>query len=81
MTNEKFSFKFVTEDQVREVIMNLDSSKATPIGDISADILKSTIDIHLSFIASSINLTIEEGCFPEVCFPEKLKGGLSARMT
>ena len=76
MTNEKFSFKFVMEDQVREVIMNLDSSKATPISDISGDILKSTIDIHLSFIASSINLTIEEGCFPE-----ELKGGLSARMT
>ena len=56
--------------------MNLDSSKATPISDISGDILKSTIDIHLSFIASSINLTIEEGCFPE-----ELKGGLSARMT
>ena len=56
--------------------MNLDSSKATPISDISVDILKSTIDIHLSFIASSINLTIEEGCFLE-----ELKGGLSARMT
>ena len=35
MTNETFSFKFVTEDEVGEVIMNLDSSKATPIGDIS----------------------------------------------
>ena len=35
MTNEKTFFKFMTEDQVREVIMNLDSSKATPIGDIS----------------------------------------------
>ena len=35
MTNEKFSFKFVTEDQAREVIMNLDSSKATPIVDVS----------------------------------------------
>ena len=62
MTNEKFSFKFVMEDQVREVIMNLDSSKATPIGDISVDILKSTADIHLSF---SINLSMEKGCFPE----------------
>ena len=42
--------------------MNLDSSKATPIGDISVDIFKSTADIHLSF---SINLSIEKGCFPE----------------
>ena len=35
MTNEKWSFKFVTEDLVREEIMNLEGSKATPIGDIS----------------------------------------------
>ena len=62
ITNEKFSFNFLTEDQVRELIMNLDSSKATPIGDISVDILKSTADIHLSF---SINLSMEKGCFPE----------------
>ena len=39
MTNEIFSFKFVAKDQVREVIMNLYSSKATSIGDISVDIL------------------------------------------
>ena len=65
MTNEKFSFKFVTEDQVREVIMNLDGSRGTPIDDISVDILKSTVDIHLSFITNGINLSIEKGCFPE----------------
>ena len=65
MTNKKFSFEFVTEDLVREEIMNLDGSKATPIGDISVDILKSTVDIHLPFITNSINLSIENGCFPE----------------
>ena len=65
MTNEKFSFQLVTEDQVREEIMNLDGSKATPIGDISVDILKSTVDIHLPFITNSINVSIENGCFPE----------------
>ena len=48
-TNERFSFKFVTEDQVREEIMNLDGSKATPIGDIYVHNLKSPVDIHLSF--------------------------------
>ena len=65
MANEKFSFQFVTQDQVREEIMNLDGSKATPIGDITVDILKSTVDIHLPFITSSINLSIKKGCFPE----------------
>ena len=41
-----FSFIFVTEDEARELIMNLDGSKTTPNGDISAKILKSTADIH-----------------------------------
>ena len=65
MTNEKLSFQLVTEDQVREEIMNLDGSKATPIGDISVDILKSTVDIHLPFITNRINLSIEKNCLPE----------------
>ena len=65
MTKEKFYFKFMTEDQVRKVIMNLDSSKDTAIGDISADIWKSTIDTHLPFITNSINLSIEKGCLLE----------------
>ena len=55
----------MTEGQVREEIMNLDDSKATLIGDISVDILKSTVDIHLSFITNSINLSIKKGYFPE----------------
>ena len=47
MTNENLSFKFVTEYLVREQAMNLDGSKATPIGVTSVDVLKSTVDIHL----------------------------------
>ena len=47
MTNQTFSSQFVTEDQVREEIVNLDGSKVTPIGDISVGILKLTVDIHL----------------------------------
>ena len=65
MTNEKFSFELVMEDLVREEIMNLDGSEASPIGYISVDTLKSTVDIHLRFITNSINLSIEKGCFPE----------------
>ena len=39
-TNEKFSFQRVPEDLVREIILSLDASNATPVGDIPADILK-----------------------------------------
>ena len=45
--------------------MNLDGSKATPIGDISFDILKSTVNIPLPFITNNINLSIARDCFPE----------------
>ena len=65
MINKKLTFEFVTEDLVRKKIMNLGGSKATPIGDIFVDILKSTVDIHLQFITNSINLSIENGYFPE----------------
>ena len=42
-TNEKFSFETVPENLVREIILSLDGSKATPSGDTPADILKSTV--------------------------------------
>ena len=64
MINKKSSFKFVTEDLVRKEIMNLDGSKATPIGDISVNILK-TVDIHLVLTANTKSLSIENGCFAE----------------
>ena len=35
---------------VSEIILSLDGGKATPVGDIPADMLKSTADIHLLFI-------------------------------
>ena len=50
MTNEKLSFKFVTEYHLREEIINLDGSKATPIGDIPVDVLNSTVDTSFFYI-------------------------------
>ena len=48
--NEKISLQQVTEDMVLKIVLKLDSIKATPVGDTPADILKSTIDVHLPFI-------------------------------
>ena len=56
-SNKKFSFQQVTEEHVRQVIISTDGSKATPVGDIPADILKATLDIHLSLITKIINLS------------------------
>ena len=43
---EKTSFQQVIKGLVRKMFLNLDSFKATPVGDISVDILKSTADTH-----------------------------------
>ena len=64
-SDKKFSFQQVTEEHVRQVILSIDGSKATPVGDIPADMLKVTLDIHLSLITKIINLSFENGCFPD----------------
>ena len=46
---KKFSFQQVTEEHVRQVILSIDGSKVT----------------HLSLITKIINLSFENGCFPD----------------
>ena len=41
----------------------LDGSKATPVGDIPAEMLKSTTDIHVSLLTKIINSSTWNGCF------------------
>ena len=64
-SDKKFSFQQVTEEHVRQVILSIDGSKATPVVDIPTDMLKVTLDIHLSLITKIINLSFENGCFPD----------------
>ena len=56
-SDKKFSFQQVTEEHVRQVILSIDGSKATSVGDILADMLKVTLDKHLSLITKIINLS------------------------
>ena len=60
-----FSFHEITEDETRKEISKLDGSKATPVGDIPAEMLKSTVDVHVSLLTKIINLSIQNGCFPD----------------
>ena len=64
-TDEKFSFQPVPEDLVREIILSLDASKPTPLRDIPANILKSMVGIHLPFITKTLNVSFENGRFPD----------------
>ena len=60
-TKEKFSFQPVPDDLIREIILNLDGSKATSVRDLPSDMLKFTVDEQISFI----NFSFERGCFPD----------------
>ena len=60
-----FSFHKITEDEIRKEISKLDGSKATPVGDIPAEMLKSTTDVHVSLLTKIINSSIRNGCFPD----------------
>ena len=62
---KEFSFQSVPEDLLHEIILSLDGSKATPVGDIPVDILKYTVDIHLPFITKIMNVSFENGHFPD----------------
>ena len=50
---------------MRKFIMNLDGSKAAPVGDIPTDMLKQTIDIHLPIMIQIIHMSIDNGCYPD----------------
>ena len=64
-SNKKLSFQQETEEHVRQVILSIDGSKVTSVVDILVDMLKVTIDIHLSLITKIISLSFENGCFPD----------------
>ena len=62
-TPDNFSFHAVSEDEVRRGILRLDGKKSTPLGDITAEMLQSKIDIHASILTKMINLYLRNGCF------------------
>ena len=64
-SDKKFSFQQVAEKHVRQVILSIECSKATPGGDISADMLKVILDINFSLITKIINLSFKNGCFAD----------------
>ena len=63
VTPDKIPFHEVAEDKVQKEVMRLDATKATPVGDTLAGILKSTLNIHISAPVKIINLCFRNGCF------------------
>ena len=49
---------------MRKFIINLDGSKAIPIGDKPTNMLKQRIDIHLPIMTQIIDMSIDNNCYP-----------------
>ena len=62
---ENFSFGEVSGVEVWQKNLRLDDTKSTPVGDIPAGMLNSTIDIHASILTKTINLSLRNGCFSD----------------
>ena len=60
-----FSFHEIAKDEIRKEISKLDGSKATAAGTIPEEMLKFTIDVHVSLLTKIVNSSIRNGCFPD----------------
>ena len=62
--NDNFNFKFVTDDNIHDVITNFDASKSYIKDNIPPKLLKENIDICELVISSDLNDCIKNGKFP-----------------
>ena len=64
-SNKKFSFEQVTGLHVRQVILSIDDSNATLVGDVPAEVIRIILNIHISLITKIIKLFFEDGYFAD----------------
>ena len=73
LNNKRFVLNTVTVEEVKQILLNLDPSKATGIDNISARFLRDGASILANPIKQICNLSITQGCFPDSCKSAKLK--------
>ena len=64
-SNKNLFFQTSNRRTLAARFLSDDGSKATPVGDIPADMLKVTPDIQPSLIMKIIHLLFENRCFPD----------------
>ena len=64
-SSDRFSFKFLTIEDICKDTLALDASKATQSNDMPTQIIKNNSDIFSKFFQASLNKTIEASTFPE----------------
>ena len=59
LREDNFSFSMVSMDEVKKVVLKLDSKKSSTYGAIPASTLKQTIEVHLKYHTNTINHSLK----------------------
>ena len=65
LRKDNFNFKMVSMDEVKRVVLKLNSKKSCTYGTIPASILKQSMEVHLKYLTSTINHSLKESTFPD----------------
>ena len=52
-------------EEIRKVVLKLNSKKSSTYGAISASILRQTIEVHFKYLTNTINHSLNESTFPD----------------
>ena len=56
LREDNFSFKMVSVDEVKKVVLKLNTKKSSTYGAIPASILKQTIEVQLKYLTNTIHI-------------------------
>ena len=65
LQEDSFSFKVVSMDKVKKIVLKLNSKKSSTYGAIPASILTQTKEVHLKYLTNNINHSLKEFTFPD----------------
>ena len=65
LREDNFSFKMVSMDEVKKEVLKFNSKKSSTYGAIPTSILKQPIEVHLKYLANTINNSLKESTFPD----------------
>ena len=65
LREENVSFKMVSMDEVKKVVLYLNSKTSSTYGAIPASILNQAIEVHLKYLTNTINYSLKESTFPD----------------
>ena len=65
LREDNFNLKMVSVDEVKKLVLKLNSKKSSTHGAIPANIIKQTMDVHLKDVTKTINHSLKEYTFPD----------------